>query len=310
VAASGPVTALLVVIPHLAARSVGRSDVIRLAAMAAVAGLHRGVPADRVRLRRRCGRRPLAVVDERRVFVSASASAGAVLTAAGDSPVGVDVERRRLLREAAAITGMVDGLWPDRQRVDLVQAWTRYESVVKALGVGLTVAPGRIGMRPDRGATMDDIALPLTIVDLAVGTTDPDLRASITTRSGAPPRLEVRSLTDLLVDFRIENVADDSGFPHRPTFNSLIRMDNDMNAVLDKELLRKTVADTLDVPVDEVTDTADFREDLEVDSLMALELMVVLERSYGVKLDQARLPGMTSLDKVYDLLDEHLRDRA
>jgi acyl carrier protein len=87
-------------------------------------------------------------------------------------------------------------------------------------------------------------------------------------------------------------------------------MDNDMNAVLDKELLRKTVADTLDVPVDEVTDTADFREDLEVDSLMALELMVVLERSYGVKLDQARLPGMTSLDKVYDLLDEHLRDRA
>ena len=59
-------------------------------------------------------------------------------------------------------------------------------------------------------------------------------------------------------------------------------MSNSAAVTLDKEELRTVVADVLDVERDDVTDEANFVEELGVDSLMALEVMVVLEKKYGV----------------------------
>jgi acyl carrier protein len=79
---------------------------------------------------------------------------------------------------------------------------------------------------------------------------------------------------------------------------------------LDKEELRATIAETLDVEVAELTDDADFMTDLDVDSLMALEVMVVLERRYQVKLDESMLGEITCLQKAYDLLLERQQVNA
>jgi acyl carrier protein len=57
---------------------------------------------------------------------------------------------------------------------------------------------------------------------------------------------------------------------------------------------------------EDLTDDAHFIEDLEVDSLMALEVMVVLEKKYGVKLDESELKQVTTLEKTYNLLDARL----
>lgn len=75
-----------------------------------------------------------------------------------------------------------------------------------------------------------------------------------------------------------------------------------METAIDREELRIIVADVLDVEVDELTDDAHFVDDLEVDSLMALEVMVVLERRYSVKLGENELKEVTSLDKAHALL--------
>ncbi|WP_406383524.1 acyl carrier protein [Streptomyces sp. NBC_01618] len=72
--------------------------------------------------------------------------------------------------------------------------------------------------------------------------------------------------------------------------------------MLDKEELRSTVAQVLDVEVAEVTDDALFVDDLEVDSLMALEVVVVLEKKYGVKLPESELRQIVTLQSAYDLL--------
>ena len=79
-----------------------------------------------------------------------------------------------------------------------------------------------------------------------------------------------------------------------------------MDTAIDREELRHLVADVLDVEVEDVTDEAHFVQDLEVDSLMALEVMVVLERKYSVKLDESELKQVTSLDKAHALLLEKL----
>ncbi|MFE6871580.1 acyl carrier protein [Kitasatospora sp. NPDC057692] len=78
--------------------------------------------------------------------------------------------------------------------------------------------------------------------------------------------------------------------------------------VLDKEQLRDLVAEVLDLDASEVTDEAHFTEDLDVDSLMALEITVRLENEYGVKLAETELTSITSLQGTYDLLDRKLRE--
>lgn len=80
-------------------------------------------------------------------------------------------------------------------------------------------------------------------------------------------------------------------------------MNDNLSTTLDKEQLRALVAETLDVDVEEVTDDARFVEDLEADSLLALEIVVKLENTYGVKLDEAVLPKITTLQATYELLD-------
>ncbi|MFF7749421.1 acyl carrier protein [Streptomyces sp. NPDC007971] len=72
--------------------------------------------------------------------------------------------------------------------------------------------------------------------------------------------------------------------------------------MLDKEELRAVVAQVLDVDVTEVTDDARFVDDLEVDSLMALEVVVILEKKYGIKLPESDLKQIVTLQSAYELL--------
>lgn len=72
--------------------------------------------------------------------------------------------------------------------------------------------------------------------------------------------------------------------------------------MLDKEELRAVLAQVLDVEVSEVTDDARFVDDLELDSLMALEIVVVLEKKYGVELLESELKHIATLQSAYDVL--------
>ncbi|MFE0799690.1 acyl carrier protein [Streptomyces sp. NPDC058812] len=79
---------------------------------------------------------------------------------------------------------------------------------------------------------------------------------------------------------------------------------------LDKEGLRVLVAEILDLDVAEVTDDAHFVDDLDVDSLMALEITVRLEREYAVKMAESELVAITSLQGTYDLLEKKLKEKG
>ncbi|AQA14511.1 acyl carrier protein [Streptomyces samsunensis] len=80
-------------------------------------------------------------------------------------------------------------------------------------------------------------------------------------------------------------------------------------APLDMDELRGIVADILEVDATDVADDADFMADLEVDSLMALEVIVVLEKKYGVKFAEAELRQVVSLNQAHELLTQKLRAR-
>jgi acyl carrier protein len=83
-------------------------------------------------------------------------------------------------------------------------------------------------------------------------------------------------------------------------------MSLDTPATLDVEELRSLVATALELPVDEVTDTAGFVDDLGVDSLMSLEIAVCLEQRYGTKISDEEMSKVTSFQAVLDLMREKL----
>jgi acyl carrier protein len=87
-------------------------------------------------------------------------------------------------------------------------------------------------------------------------------------------------------------------------------MSIDAIAGLDREELRVLLAETVDVDVAEVTDDADFVETLEVDSLMALEVIVVLERRYGVKFVEAEMRTVRTLNSAYEAVAAKLGAKA
>ena len=74
------------------------------------------------------------------------------------------------------------------------------------------------------------------------------------------------------------------------------------------EELRELVADALELPVEEVTDEARFVEDLEMDSLIALEIAVKLEQRYGIKMSDEELKNVGSFPDVRALVADRIGD--
>ncbi|MDJ0346548.1 phosphopantetheine-binding protein [Streptomyces sp. H10-C2] len=79
-----------------------------------------------------------------------------------------------------------------------------------------------------------------------------------------------------------------------------------IDTTFNQDELRELVADILDVNPESLTDEALFIEDLDVDSLVALELAVTLERNYQVKINEAEIMQVRRLPDVHDLLVQKL----
>ena len=67
--------------------------------------------------------------------------------------------------------------------------------------------------------------------------------------------------------------------------------------------LKELLKDVLDLEEDFAAD-AHFMTDLGLSSLMGLEVMVALERAYGVKFKEAEVKKLTTLNNVYAALVE------
>jgi acyl carrier protein len=78
-------------------------------------------------------------------------------------------------------------------------------------------------------------------------------------------------------------------------------------SIVDVDELRELVADVLDIDVDVVTADAHFVTDLGVDSLLALELAVALEKHYHIKIDSTEIVDVLCLRDAQALLTRKLQ---
>ena len=71
------------------------------------------------------------------------------------------------------------------------------------------------------------------------------------------------------------------------------------------EELREIVAEVLEIEPEELTDTGDFMEDYDADSLRAIEVLARLDKKYKVEIPQEELPEMRNLKTVYDAVAKY-----
>jgi acyl carrier protein len=80
-------------------------------------------------------------------------------------------------------------------------------------------------------------------------------------------------------------------------------------ATLDREDLRATFAAVLELDAADVADDAHLIDDLGADSLAALEVVVVLEKRYGIRLSESEMAEIVTLDRGYALLSAKVAAR-
>jgi acyl carrier protein len=75
-----------------------------------------------------------------------------------------------------------------------------------------------------------------------------------------------------------------------------------VNEAIGKDQLRGILAEVLDVDEERIKNETNFAKDLGIDSLMALEVVVALEKKYQIKITEKELPELATLNDVYALL--------
>ncbi len=70
--------------------------------------------------------------------------------------------------------------------------------------------------------------------------------------------------------------------------------------------IAEIIAPIAECEVEDVTPDVDLPNALEIDSLRGLEIMVMIERKYKVKLSEERLPEMTTPRSIAKMIAEQL----
>jgi acyl carrier protein len=76
------------------------------------------------------------------------------------------------------------------------------------------------------------------------------------------------------------------------------------------EELRAVIAEVLEVEPEELTDTGDFADEYEADSLRAIEILARIDIGYEVEIPQAELPEMRNLLAVHAAFLRHSSSRV
>lgn len=69
-----------------------------------------------------------------------------------------------------------------------------------------------------------------------------------------------------------------------------------------EEVIKNIIAEIAEVDKKKIKPGANFVEDLNIDSMMALEILTAIEKMYKIEIPEESLPKMTSLKEVMKLV--------
>lgn len=70
--------------------------------------------------------------------------------------------------------------------------------------------------------------------------------------------------------------------------------------------VKEVLAEEFEVEQDVMTDDANIKDTLELDSLSLVDLVAVIEHTFKVKIPAADLPTVKTFAQLYDYIESHL----
>ena len=72
------------------------------------------------------------------------------------------------------------------------------------------------------------------------------------------------------------------------------------------ERFRKTAADSLSKPVDEIKVESNFADDLDADSLDLVQMVMDLEEEFDITVEEEELEGIATVGQAFELIKSKL----
>ena len=74
--------------------------------------------------------------------------------------------------------------------------------------------------------------------------------------------------------------------------------------------IRNIIAEIIEKEPSQITLDAKFYEDLDVDSMMALEILAAMEKKYKIAIPEEKMAQMTTLRATMDVAKEYIGKKA
>jgi acyl carrier protein len=73
--------------------------------------------------------------------------------------------------------------------------------------------------------------------------------------------------------------------------------------------IKKIVADVIEIEEDKFDGETNFVDELEVDSMIALEILVAIEKKYKIKIPEERLESISNLNESVAVAREYIEQK-
>ena len=79
--------------------------------------------------------------------------------------------------------------------------------------------------------------------------------------------------------------------------------------MITREKVKEIIIETISVEEEKVTKEARLYEDLEADSLDAVELVMALEEAYGIHIDDEELSQLKTVEDIVKTIEEQTKEQ-
>ncbi|MES5397857.1 acyl carrier protein [Bacillus subtilis] len=76
-----------------------------------------------------------------------------------------------------------------------------------------------------------------------------------------------------------------------------------------KEKLVRMIAEILEVEPEEIKDDTDLVEELDADSMMALEILACVEKEFQIKIPEEELQNFTTVNNIISIIEERIKGK-
>ena len=75
------------------------------------------------------------------------------------------------------------------------------------------------------------------------------------------------------------------------------------------EIVNNFLVEEIEVEASKISETASLRDDIGIDSLDFVDLVVIVERNFGFKINPEEMTDVTTLGKFYDYIESKVGDK-